>query len=87
MKRTNRKKDNHLARLQLLNAKFDHEKLSTSEVKAVASHLISNVPEMKELFNEGNEADFDTICSLVEVSPVLDIKRTSEDLSKVSGEL
>jgi CBS domain containing-hemolysin-like protein len=48
--RRSNKRDNHLARLQLFNAKFDHKNLSPDEVKAVASHLIANEDEMKDLF-------------------------------------
>lgn len=35
-----------MSRLQLLNANADKSMLSTDEAKAVASHLIANVPQV-----------------------------------------
>lgn len=35
-----------MSRIQLLNAKADKAALSTDEAKAVASHLMANVPQV-----------------------------------------
>ena len=74
----------HLARLQLLNKKFNHLELSNYEIEAIALHLITNEVQMKKLFTAGNIEDFNTICMLVKVSPVLHLKRFSVDFNQVN---
>lgn len=39
-----------MSRLQLLNANADKSMLSTDEAKAVASHLIANVPQVGAVY-------------------------------------
>ena len=77
------RRNNHLARLQLLNKKFNHLELSNYEVEAIALHLITNENQMKKLFSSGNLEDFNTICMLIKVSPVLHLKRFSANLNQV----
>lgn len=75
---------NYLARLQLLHKKFDRRNFTKNEIEAIASHLLTNVQSVKDLFVLGDPDDFDSLCQLVRTSPVLDVKRNSKDTSKVS---
>lgn len=50
-----------MSRLQLLNANADKSLLSTDEAKAVASHLMANVPQV------GMIVCFLARCSLVDI--------------------
>lgn len=77
-------RSNYLARLQLLHKKFDRRNFTKNEIEAIASHLLTNVQSVKDLFVLGDPDDFDSLCQLVRISPVLDVKRNSKDSSKVS---
>ena len=77
------KRNNHLVRLQLLNKKYDHLELTKEEIQAIATHLITNEKAIQLLFNIGSEIDYFNLCRLIEVSPVLDLKKFSSDINKV----
>jgi hypothetical protein len=79
----NCKRNNHNARLQLLNRTFDQRELAVNEIEAIASHLITNVKCVKELFTPGDVDDFDTLCRLVQISPIIDLRKFSEDVELV----
>ena len=76
-------RSNYLARLQLLHKKFDRRNFTKNEIEAIASHLLTNVKSIKDLFLMGDSDDFDTLCQLIRISPVLDFKRQSKDVNKV----
>ena len=80
----NCKRKNHNARLQLLNRTFNQRVLAANEVEAIASHLITNVKYVKDLFTLGDVDDFDTLCRLVQISPILNLRRFSDDVKLVS---
>lgn len=76
-------RSNYLARLQLLHKKFDRRNFTKNEIEAIASHLLTNVRNIKDLFVIGDTDDFDSLCQLVRISPVHDIKRNPKDGNKV----
>lgn len=80
----NYKKSNHIARLQLLNKTFDPTHLATNQIEAIAFHLLGNVKSVKELFSPPSTDDFDTLCQLIVISPILNLGRLSKDASKVN---
>lgn len=77
----NCKRNNHYARLQLLNRTFDQRELAVNEIEAIASHLITNVKYVKELFTPGDADDFDTLCRLVQISPIVNLRKFSENVN------
>ena len=67
----------------MLHKKFDRRNFTKNEIEAIASHLLTNVKSIKDLFLMGDSDDFDTLCQLIRISPVLDFKRQSKDVNKV----
>ncbi|CAM9989171.1 unnamed protein product [Ectocarpus fasciculatus] len=58
-----------MSRLQLLNANADKSALSTDEAKAVASHLMANVPQQFEGINVSH------VESIIAASPVVEVNK------------
>ncbi|CAM9598856.1 unnamed protein product [Ectocarpus sp. 12 AP-2014] len=58
-----------MSRLQLLNANADKSALSTDEAKAVASHLMANVPQQFEGINVSH------VESIIAASPVVEVSK------------
>lgn len=67
-----RNRDRDLAMLALLNGKMEEEKLSFEEVRAVASHLMNNVPQ------------FEDTCKLLSNGSILDVSDVQTILSHAS---
>eukprot|EP00903_Cladosiphon_okamuranus_P010078 g9546.t1 len=64
-----------MSRLQLLNANADKSVLSTDEAKAVASHLMANVPQF-----EGVSVDH--VESIIAASPVVEVNREDKHMGR-----
>ena len=84
-----------MVRLQLLDAKLRSDRLSSEEVKAVAAHLVTNLPQMQQLvglsdhsMDDGMDsrrtslpaAELALVSELAAVSTVVELRRKSTDL-------
>mmetsp|Transcript_1144 Transcript_1144/g.1853 ORF Transcript_1144/g.1853 Transcript_1144/m.1853 type:complete len:655 (-) Transcript_1144:172-2136(-) len=75
-------RDRELARLIMLTGKVAQEKLEVEETQAVASHLLSNVPQLKSMF-EGNigagrsPPRMEDVQAMVMKCKVMELKRQS----------
>ena len=79
------KRDMDLARLQLLNSKNACTHLSHDEITAVVQHLLDNVSELKTLFAGVNSTDvFNTMHELIQLSPVVYMKKKSKSDESIS---
>ncbi|CAM9396109.1 unnamed protein product [Scytosiphon promiscuus] len=65
-----------MSRLQLLNANADKAMLSTDEAKAVASHLIANVPQQFEGVNVSH------VESIIAASPVVEVNKGDKHMGR-----
>lgn len=77
-------RDFDLARLRLLNSKMSSSSsgLSEEEVRAVAAHLLSNVPQVQQLFG----SDMDGVRELVRRGMLLEMRRKGESVLRPSNE-
>ena len=77
-------RDFDLARLRLLNSKMSSSSsgLSEEEVRAVAAHLLSNVPQIQQLF----AGDMDGARELVRRGMLLEMRRKGENVLRPSNE-
>eukprot|EP00602_Paraphysomonas_sp_CaronLab_P000396 CAMPEP_0185032998 /NCGR_PEP_ID=MMETSP1103-20130426/21585_1 /TAXON_ID=36769 /ORGANISM="Paraphysomonas bandaiensis, Strain Caron Lab Isolate" /LENGTH=635 /DNA_ID=CAMNT_0027569117 /DNA_START=55 /DNA_END=1959 /DNA_ORIENTATION=- len=73
-------RDRELARLIMLTGKVAQEKLEVEETQAVASHLLTNVPQLKSIFesNTGRPApSIEDVQTMVTKCKVMQLKRQS----------
>ena len=64
------------ARLKLLNPNLQTATLSQDEIKAVTAHLITNVPQLKESFEEANQPmTSELLTEIISRAQVVDIPR------------
>jgi len=77
-------RDFDLARLRLLNSKMSSSSsgLSEEEVRAIAAHLLSNVPQVQQLFG----SDMDGVRELVRRGMLLEMRRKGESVLRPSNE-
>ncbi|CAM9222366.1 unnamed protein product, partial [Hapterophycus canaliculatus] len=64
-----------MSRLQLLNANADKAMLSTDEAKAVASHLIANVPQFEGV-------NVSHVESIIAASPVVEVNKGDKHMGR-----
>ncbi|CAE7696861.1 Cnnm4, partial [Symbiodinium microadriaticum] len=69
-------RDRELARLIMLTGKNCHEKLSLEEVQAISSHLMTNVPQLRPLF-ENSAVTVHSMQRMVTSCKVMELRRVA----------
>lgn len=78
-------RDVDFARMMLLQGKTDSDELSKEEIQAISTHLLTNVPELKRIFEANRTPEPEEVASMLRSCNVFNVDRASSNDMVVTG--